>query len=77
MLSAVQRVDFKLAAAAAEARSDLPDTLRCATRGRLLVAGAGAPFTVLLMPAPTGAPDTVECRLGPPVPLLTGELPDT
>ena len=74
MLLVVQRVDFKLAAAAAEAKSALPDTLRCETRGRLLVTGAGAPFTVLFMPAPTGAPDTVECRLGPPTLLLMGEL---
>ena len=60
--------------AAAEARSGLPDTLRCATRGRLLEAFNGAPLTARLTPAgPGGPPWTVEClRCGADP--LTGEL---
>jgi hypothetical protein len=75
MLLAVHRVVLRLAAAAAAARSDFPDTFRWAIRGRLLVAGAGAPLMALLIPAPAGG--TADCRLGPLGPLLTGELPDT
>jgi hypothetical protein len=53
----------RLAMAAAEAKSGLPDTLRWATRGRLLLAFTGAPFTARLTPAGPGTPPcTVECR---------------
>jgi hypothetical protein len=50
--------------AAAEARSGLPETLRCAARGRPLAEGlSGAPFAARLVPEPPGAsPWFVECR---------------
>jgi hypothetical protein len=53
----------RLAMAAAEARSGLPDTLRCAARGRPLPLAAfnGAPFAARLVPAaPVASPWTVE-----------------
>jgi hypothetical protein len=66
--------DDRLAIAAAEARSGLPDTLRCATRGRLLEAFSGAPLTARLTPAgPGGPPWIVEWRRCGAEP-LTGEL---
>lgn len=51
--------------------SAFPDTLRCAARGRLLVALSGAPFAARLTAVEPGAPWTVEWRLGTP---FTGEL---
>jgi hypothetical protein len=55
----------RLAMAAAEARSGLPETLRCAALGRPLPIEAlrGAPFAVRLVPAAPGTvPWTVEWR---------------
>jgi len=64
-----------LANAAAAARSDFPDAVRWATRGRLLVAFKGAPLTLRFTPAAPCAPGTVESRLGAAG--FTGELPET
>ena len=66
MKAAHQRlVVDRLAMAAAEAKSGLPDTLRCATRGRLLEPLSGAPFAARLTPTPAAPgcpPWAVECR---------------